>query len=264
MKVVVKPNYNQSIRINNRDIKCYSRKMLKEMYPKGNYVLVGETFENNKKDEIDTLYLAKKELRVSEYGKNNTILYARSGYIAVGDNLYVAILQNRIPFILLFLLLFLLGTTVSVLGYKLLSKTPTVAPEYPLPPEDNKSEDIQDDNSVNPEVGEKNYASIKVAREVSVNLKNRQVTLLYQNFNASNKDAVVSLCVLKDNNEYIIARSGLIKVGKEIKTMKLDDNAIKLVQGVYKGRIKVDFYNETTGEKAATTTDFDDVEITVK
>ena len=39
--------------------------MLKELYPKGNYVIVGETFENNKKEAIDTINLAKKDLNVN-------------------------------------------------------------------------------------------------------------------------------------------------------------------------------------------------------
>ena len=265
MKVIVKQNYNQSIRINHRDVKCYSRKMLKELYPKGNYTLVGEAFENNKKEKIDTINLAKKDLIVSEYGKNSKILYARSGYVAVGENQYVALLQNRLPFIFLFFGIVLLGIAIiiGIWGRNLFFYAP-VPPEYPLPPEDEQSVDIINDRSVNTETSRKNHASIKVAREVTINLKSKEVSFIYQNFNASNKDAVVTLCIIKNNTEYVIARSGLIKVGKEIKTMKLIDGAVKLMQGVYKGKIKIDFYNENTGEKSATSTDFDDVEITVK
>ena len=265
MKVVIKNDYNQSVRINHRDVKCYSRKMLKEIYPKGNYVLVGETFENNKKEKINTIVLAKKELIVSEYGKNSKILYARSGYIAISENKYLVLLQNRIPFILLLLGIIFIGIIAIIWGYKVIFGTPAITPEYPLPPEDEESIDIVNDNSVNTENESENYASIKVAREVSIDLKSKKVNFIYQNFNASNKDAVVTLCIIKDDTEYAIARSGLVKSGKEIKTMNLlDDNNIKLKQGVYKGRIKIDFYDETTGEKAATSTDFDDVDVTVR
>ena len=264
MKVINKENYDKSITINHRDVKCYSRKMLKELYPKGNYTIVGETFEKNKKEATSTINIAKKDLNVSEYGKNNKLIYAKKGFLAVGENKYLVIIQNRLPFILLLFGLLCLGISVGAWGYITYKNTPVVAPEYPLPPEDDNSTDIKNDNSKNNETDRKNHVSIKVSREVTVNLKDSEVSFIYQNFNASNKDAVITLCILKDDNEYVIARSGLIKVGKEIKTMKLNNDTIKLTQGIYKGRIKVDFYNETTGEKATTSTDFDDVEIIVK
>ena len=264
MRIILKENYNKSVRINHRDVKCYSRKMLKELYPGGNYSIVGETFENNNKKKIDTINIAEKELIVSKYGKNNSIIYAKSGYVAVGENEYLVILRNRVPFILLFCGIATFGIILGILGYKMLFNTPVVAPEYPLPLEDDKSTDIKNDNSINIKPGKKNHASIKVAREVSIDLKSKEIKFIYQNFNSSNKDVVVTLCVVKGDNEYVIARSGLIKVGKEIKTMDLISDNIKLTQGVYKGRIKIDFYDENTGEKAATSTDFDDVEITVK
>jgi len=264
MKLIVKQNYDKNVRINHRDVKCYSRKMLKELHPNGNYILVGETFENNKKEEIDTISIAKKDLKVSKYGDNSKIIYARKGYIAIEKNKYLVILQNRIPFILLLFGIMLLGITIGIWGYKTYKNVPVIAPEYPLPPEDEKSTDIKNDNSVRTETEHKNHASIKVSREVTINLNDKEVTLSYKNFNASNKDAVVTLCILRDNNEYAIARSGLVKAGKEIQTIDLLDDTIKLTQGVYKGRIKIDFYDEITGEKAATSTDFDDVEVTVK
>ena len=96
MEVIEKQNYNQSVKINYRDIKCYDRKKLKELYPSGNYSLVGETFEKNKKEAKDTIVLGRKKLNVSEYGKNSKILYKRKGYILVGDNQFLVILQNRL------------------------------------------------------------------------------------------------------------------------------------------------------------------------
>jgi len=264
MEVIEKQNYNQSVKINDRNIKCYSKKKLNELYPSGNYSIFGETFENNKKKVKDTIILGKKKLNVSEYGKNSKLLYKRKGYLLVGDNEFIVLLQNRLPFIIIFILILSIGIGVGVWGYNTFINTPVVAPEYPLPPEDDKSKDIKNDNS-KVDTGEyKNHVSIKITREVSVNLKNKKVSFKYQNFNASNKDAVVTLCILKDDNEYAIARTGLIKSGKEISEMSMLNDAIKITQGVYKGRIKIDFYDETTGEKAATSTDFDDVEVTVK
>lgn len=264
MEVIEKRNYNISIKINHRDIKCYDKKMLKDLYHNGDYSIVGETFEDNQKKAIDTIVLGRKKLNVSEYGKNSKILYKRKGYLLVGDDEYLVILQNRLPFLLLLFLLLSIGTGACIWGYNTFKNSPVIAPEYPLPPEDEKSKDIKNDKSKNNYSNHKNHASIKVAREVTISLKNKEASFIYQNFNASNKDAVVTICILKDNNEYVIARSGLVKSGKEIRTINLLNDSIKLTQGVYKGRIKIDFYDETTGEKAATSTDFDDVEVTVK
>ena len=266
MEVKEKKDYDQSIKINGREIKCYSRKKMKDLYPSGNYSAVGETFENNKKKNKnnDIIILAGKKMIVSEPDKHSKILYKKKGYISVGENQFLVILQNRLIFLLLLLGIIILGIIIGIWICNALKRSPVVAPEYPLPPEADKAKDIINDNSKNTDSKHKNHASIKVAREVNINLNSREVSFIYQNFNASNKAAVVTLCILKDSNEYAIARSGLVKAGKEIDSMNLLEDAVKLSQGVYKGRIKIDFYDEVTGEKAATSTDFDDVEVKVK
>lgn len=264
IKAINKQNYNKSVKINHRDVMSYDKKMINELHPNHDYLIVGETFEKNKKEKIDTIILGQKELIVSKYGQNSKLLHKKVGYISTGKNEYLVILQSRIPFILLFIGLLTLGIIALLLGYKMLTHGPIVAPDYPLPPEDNTATDIKDDRSAFKDTSHKNRAAIKVAREVKVNLSSKKVDFIYQNFNASNKDAVVTLCILKDGNEYAIARSGLVKSGKEIKTMDLIPNQINLTTGLYKGRIKIDFYDESTGEKAATSTDFDDVEVAVK
>ena len=264
MKLINKQNYNEKIKVNRRAIGCYDKKMLDELYPNNNYSIVGETFENNKKKEIDTIVLANKIFPVSEYGKNSKILYKRKGYLAVDKDQFVVFLQSRLAFFLILFGIITIGIGFGILWFNSLVKGPVVAPDYPLPPEDSNATDIKNDSTKESDTSHKNHASIKVAREVNVFLNRRKVEFIYQNLNASNKDAVVSLCVLKDDNEYVIARSGLIKSGKEIKIMELLKDAIKLSEGIYKGRIIIDFYDENTGEKAAASTNFEDVDITVK
>lgn len=264
MKAINKQNYNKSVKINHRDVMAYDRKMLDELYPNNTYILVGETFEDNKKEQIDTIVLSQKELIVSKYGKNSKLLYKRAGYLLVGKNEFLVILQSRLPFIILLFGIILIGLIAGFIGYKTLTHGPIIAPDYPLPPEDTSASDIKNDSSTIRDTSHKNRAAIKVAREVTISLDAKKVEFIYQNFNASNKNAVVTLCILKDGNEYAIARSGLVKAGKEIKMMDLLPDAIKLSNGVYNGRIKIDFYDEITGEKAATSTDFDDVEVSVK
>ena len=265
MRIIEREDYNYSVRINHRDIKCYDKKMLKDLYPNGNYIIAGETFEKNKKKEIDKVTIGKKELVVSEFGKNNKILYKRSGYLLVAKDKYLVILKSRLIFFILLFGLLCLGVGICAIGYHAFNTSNIVAPDYPLPKEDDSSTNIENDRPVDTDkVTNKNHASLKVSREVTINLKTKEVTINYQNFSASNKDAVVTLCILKDDNEYAIARSGLIKSGKEIKSMKLFDDIIKVSKGIYNGRIKIDFYDEITGEKSATSTDFDDVEIKIK
>ena len=63
MELVARKNYDAKIRINNREVRCYSRDKLRKLYPDGNYTLAGETCKDNRKRAIGKITLAKKSLR---------------------------------------------------------------------------------------------------------------------------------------------------------------------------------------------------------
>lgn len=265
MKIIEKNDNDTTLKINDRDIKCYSKKKIKNLYPDGNYKIVGETFEKNKKKKEDIIEIANKELTVSKYGKNSKVIYKIKGYFEVGENEYIVYIKSRLAFLLL-LFPILLGTAVPIyIGIKLYTSIPYIMPDYPLPPEDEQATVIEDDNTQKSE-SKNNGGSvrIKLSNIAKLDLSTGNIDMVYQNSNQSNQDSVITLVLISENKEYIIAKSGLIKSGKQITRVKLIDNVVNLSEGVYKGKYVIDHYNPTTGEKALTNSNFNDIEIQVK
>ena len=263
MQIINKKNYDTTFKINNRSIKCYSKDKMKDLYPNGNYVIVGETFQNNKNEEIDKIVIADKELVVSEYKKNSPIMYKREYFIAVGENKYICLLKSRLFILLLFLLI--IGITLSFGSLLFIYfRTPMLSPEYSLPPEDKNSTEIEEDHSKRLESGKGGGSvRIRLSNIANVKLSTDTITMAYQNPNQSNQNSVISLVVIKNGNEYYIARSGIVKAGKQITELQLNTSQIKLTEGVYKGKYIIDHYNPESGEKALTNSVFNDIEIRV-
>lgn len=263
MKIINKMDYNDTFTINNKDIRCYSKKKMMQLYPGGNYNVIGEAIEKNKKSEIDRITIANKELIVCKYGENNGIKYKRKYFVAVDDNDYICLLKNNSFMILLILLIF--GTTVSAMtGLFIYFNSRVLTPDYPLPDVDEKSIKIEDDNTkkVESKVGG-GSARVRLSNIAKVRLNTGIVKMAYQNPNQSTLDSVISLVLINNDKEYYIARSGLIKAGNQISELKLSANGINLKEGVYKGKYIIDHYNPETGEKSLTNSSFNDIEIQV-
>ena len=263
MKIINKKDYDISFKFDDKNIKCYSEKKIKELYPSGNYKIIGETKKNNKKNEINKITLADKELIVSKYKSNNKIGYKRKYFVAVGEDEYICLLKsNLFIFILSFLII---GTVVSAtIGISTFLTTPTLTPDYPLPEEDKQAVKIEGDNTQKVE-NQKGGGSVRVrlSNTVKVNLTTGIATMVYQNPNQSTENSVITLVLINNGNEYYIGRSGLIKPGNQITELELNTNNINLTEGVYKGKYIVDHYNPKTGEKALTNSNFEDIEIQV-
>ena len=265
MQIIAKNDYDTTIKINDRDIKCYSKKKIKKLYPDGNYRIVGETFDKNKNRKEDIIEIADKELIVSKYGKNSKAIYKIKGYFEVGENEYIVYIKSRLAFLLI-LFFILLGILVSTyIGIKIYTSIPSVTPDYPLPNEDEQSTVIEDDNTKQSD-SKNNGRSvrIKLSNIAKIDLNTGNIEMIYQNPKQSNQDSVITLVLISENKEYIIARSGLIKSGKQITNLKIINNVVSLSEGVYKGKYIIDHYNPTTGEKALTNSNFNDIEIQVK
>lgn len=264
MIIIDKKDYDAFIKVNGRDIKCYSKNKIQKLYPNGNYKIVGETFEKNKKTSKDIIEIANKKLNVSRYGSNSKILYKRKGYIEVDENKYIVYLKSRAAFLFL-LFLILLGIGLSIYyAVKLYTSVPTISPDYELPPEDEQTTAIDGDNTKK-SVSKNGGGSVRVrlGSTAKIDLNTGEIEMIYQNPNQSNQDSVISLVLISDDKEYTIAQSGLIKAGNQITKLKLINNVIKLSKGVYKGKYIIDHYNPETGEKSLTNSNFNDIEIQV-
>ena len=117
-KLIPKDDYDESYKIEDREIKCYSPKKLKDLYPDGDYILVGETFSNNKEKKLDELTLPWTTLTISECGKNSKLFHKKAAYLCVGEGKYVVLLKSRLP---LLIPLFIILCAVIVAGILLLA-----------------------------------------------------------------------------------------------------------------------------------------------
>jgi len=112
-----KEDYDKQIKINEEEIKVYSKKKLNELFPNGDYALVGETFENKKRDkekDIGRIELNEKRLNVSENGSHSKLFKKQSAFVAVRDGGYIALLKARLLPIILICALVLGGISFAL------------------------------------------------------------------------------------------------------------------------------------------------------
>jgi len=118
---IAKEDYDRKVKINEDDIKVYSKKKLKELYPNNEYVIVGETYEKKKRDrenDIGRIELNEKRLYVSKSGSANKLLKKQGAFVEVSGGGLIAILKLRLLPILLIIALLLGGGLYGVFGDK--------------------------------------------------------------------------------------------------------------------------------------------------
>ena len=139
-----------------------------------------------------------------------------------------------------------------------------LTPDYPLPPVDPGAEDIVGDQDTEKLESENGGGAVGLVYKATaeVNLSTGKVTFMFGNPIRSNQNIVVSIAIPDSNqNDYIIARSGILEPGKQVTKLDLSEDArTKLTQaGVYDGKYLIDNYNPLTGEKAVV-----DIQIPIK
>ena len=105
--------------------------------------------------------------------------------------------------------------------------------------------------------------SISFSNHVTVDLETGDITLLYSQDSDATHDAIVQLIIGSEENAMVIAESGIIPGGAVLKKMTLDPSMqSRLTQGVYSGRLRLNFYN---GSDVVTDVNTDiEVTVTVK
>ena len=131
---------------------------------------------------------------------------------------------------------------------------PSITPDETLPPETEKPD--SDENKGGGSV------SMIYTLDAKLSLKDGKIGVLFQNPNKSTHSVVVELYMVSGDDEYLIARSGLIQKGLGIDVLEFN-NSVSLAKGIYKGVYKVLFYDGTTGEKANVNSNIPGVKITV-
>ena len=109
----VREDYDKTYKVKKREVDCYSKKKMKDIFPDGNYHVIGETLPRNKEEEIDRITLADKEFIVSEEDSHSSLFTRTAGYVNNGKGEYIILLRRN--FLLLWILLGILAVTAALI-----------------------------------------------------------------------------------------------------------------------------------------------------
>ena len=139
--------------------------------------------------------------------------------------------------------------------------SPVLAPDYAPVENEEYAESIPGDSGdkmVSPKGG--GSVSLTYSNRVSIDLSDKQATLMFVNPGKSNQDMVIQI-VIQDT---VVVQSGTLEAGNQVKTLDLlEGMEKKLAPGGYEGKFVVFYYSQENGEKAIVNTDIP-VEITVQ
>lgn len=163
---------------------------------------------------------------------------------------------------LILLLALITAIAVGVSIWALLFRKPakdTLAPDYAPVEEEKNAEDMGEEAGEKLEQPEGGGAvSLSYSTDVSIDLSEKEVTLMFANPAESNQDMVLQIVI----QETEVAQSGRLVPGKQVTKLTLSDDA-KLQAGTYEGKFVASYYQQDSGEKAILNTEIP-VTITVQ
>lgn len=280
IKMLVREDYEEDVKLKGIEIPCYSKKDLENMYPDDNWKIVGETKAKNKKKIRSELFLSdvidinqldvddegnEIPFMVSRAGTHSKLLYKRAGYVPVdlGEDNYVALLKFRAAFI--FWLVGLLAALIGIGVALFFLLKPQDGPVNVMPPVD--SNQVLDENDKEEEirpVEEGSYASMEYQLKATLNLSTGKISIYFKNPGRANQNVSVALCVVNREESYKIAESGVIEPGYLLEELKYEPGNVVLSEGVYNCKYLVSYYNPKTGERAPVDSEIVNVKLTVK
>ena len=89
-------NYGAQYQSGGHQIKCYTKKQMKSLYPVQDFERVGEFAPGSKMNPIGVLE-GKRRRPLYPYKAHSRLLYYEQGYVAVGEDRYVALLKSALP-----------------------------------------------------------------------------------------------------------------------------------------------------------------------
>ena len=261
-------DYDDKFKYHKDDIFCYSKKKMRKLHPDGAYNVIGEIDEHNRKEEKDQdeLSMGSRIYKSAPLGKHSSFCYRKIGYVSVGDDKYVLVLESRVPFlIVLFLLLgALIAAGLTTYFLVVNPDTSIVRPVNPLPKPDENTVPIEDDDSTKtPNESGGGSVTLVYNLDAELHLSTGKIKIFYANPNSSNHSVVLELYVIDGEDEILIAKSGLVKPGFGLEELEFDRESAILQEGSYDAKYKLLYYDETTPEKALVETDLPDVDLKV-
>ena len=190
----------------------------------------------------------EKEKTLGAGGKNAP----KSGEEKNNKNL-VRILSAVLLVLLIVVILLLLR---SCQGQSPAGPSKVLEPDYPQMTEDPNADTIPDDDSEKPVVSNGGGSvTISFMDNVTYSLSSGELSLYYQNPNASTHNVVVQVILENGEDEYLLAQSGILTPGHQVTALQADAGAPQLSVGGYNGKLKLLFYDPETGERAIVDTD---------
>ncbi len=149
--------------------------------------------------------------------------------------------------ILLLLLLLILSLCMTIWALFFRESVPALAPDY-APEIESSAKQIDSDSSTKLKAPPGGGAvSLTYSKDVSVNLSDKKIDLMFANPAKSTADMVLQL-VIKDT---VILQSGRLRPGNQVTSLDLPDGAEnQLAAGGYDGKFVVLYYDQQSGEKA--------------
>ncbi|MBQ9987014.1 MAG: hypothetical protein IJP28_01420 [Erysipelotrichales bacterium] len=269
---VLKNDYDKMIKFGEENVFCYSDKKLKALYPNSDYQIVGETNGKLGSDgKVGVLTVGSINIAIYHQGAYKG-LNKVIGYVAVGEDQYVAFYKSNAAFmaIVLGLLALIIGATILI-GWLFANPKPPVViePDNPQPSVDPGIVEIDpisplpDEPDVTPSSSGGGSVSMVFTKGVTVSLSSDTSEIYYQNPDTSDHNAVLELYIVSDGVEYFIGKTGVIPPGNALYEMSIAERDAKISTGVYMGLFRVSFYNPVTGERAPLQSDITEVTVTV-
>lgn len=134
---------------------------------------------------------------------------------------------------------------------------PTLDPDYPTISDDPNAQPIESEPETSaPDVSQGGGSvTISFKDQVTYSLSDGTISMFYQNPSVSTHNVVAQIILVQGEKEYLLSQSGILKPGYQVTSMTVDENAPKLSEGGYNGKLRLRFYNPETGERAIVDTD---------
>ena len=272
---IFKSDCDKRVKVGEQYVFCYSKKKLQELYPDGNYTLLGEAKRTQKPpkkyqeqkpvNKIGEISVAGKNLDIQPAGTSEGVFNKTDGYLCVGEGRFVSLKSSRVAFIASVAGIIAALLVCVALILLLLLNPKEVEPDHPKPELEPNVVLDQEDTGKRKETSEAGAGATSMSYKLSATLDSSgELSIYFKNPGTSSHDVSLELYVLSGEESYLLFRSGLIPAKGEIRKIALDKDAPTLKEGEYTGYYKVIYYDPVTGERALVESQLDNVKITVK
>ena len=276
---VFRNDSDKRVKIGGQYVFCYSPKKMKELYPNGEFTMMGEAKTKKKEpkppkegqepkppkvEKIAELNIGGQNLDVNPVPEKKEFFYKTAGYVCIGEKNYIALKSSWLPFAAMIAGMVALLALIIALILLLLLNPKTLTPDHPMPETDKHAVDAgETGDKIATEAGGGGLA-ISYTLNAKVDLSKKEIDVYYRNPIRSTHNVSVELYITSGGEDHRIATSGTLEPGKVLGTMELGKDAPKLVEGQYTGYYLVTVWDAVTGEKALLQPKIENVKITVK